>query len=100
MVVVGEVVGVVFFLVLFVLVCFFWLFPLLHCESPSLANLSLRTCQVNVKLNPHPLSPLWPDSSNKTGYGMLGPYDAWLTGSRILFKVSYVEPTAGLVGDG
>ena len=31
--------------------------------------------EVNVKLNPHPLSPLWPDSSNKTGYGMLGPYD-------------------------
>eukprot|EP00434_Breviolum_minutum_P022456 symbB.v1.2.019822.t1/scaffold1639.1/size107980/2 len=51
--------------------------------------------EVNVKLNPHPLSPLWPDSSNKTGYGMLGPYDAWLTGSRILFKVSLVNQQQG-----
>ena len=32
---------------------------------------------VNMKLKPHALSPLWPDSSNKTGYGMMGPYDAW-----------------------
>lgn len=50
-----------------------------HRES-SLAPV-VENLQVNVKLNPHPLSPLWPDSSNKTGYGMLGPYDAWLTGS-------------------
>lgn len=36
-----------------------------------------KCAEVNVKLNPHALSPLWPDSSNKTGYGMMGPYDAW-----------------------
>lgn len=44
---------------------------------PALPPVVEKTSQVNVKLNPHPLSPLWPDSSNKTGYGMLGPYDAW-----------------------
>ena len=43
----------------------------------SLGVFLSKCAEVNVKLNPHALSPLWPDSSNKTGYGMMGPYDAW-----------------------